>query len=63
MTAYITSVNGTLVAEVDGVKYWETVDIAAKWGYGMSIDLEEAFSDGWGLADTLEMIYEFYMSL
>lgn len=63
MTAYITSMNGTLVAEVEGVKYWETVDIAAKWGYGMEIDFEEDFSDGWELVEILEMIFDLYETL
>ena len=53
-TAFITSVNGTMIAEVDGIKYWETVDVASRFGWGESVELSDEFSDGWELVDLLE---------
>ncbi len=51
--AYITTKNGELVAEVDGTIYWETTEVAAMIGFGVTVEVEE-FSDGWELADMLE---------
>ncbi len=54
-TAYITSQGGTLVAEIDGVKYWETVDVcAARYGFGDVVDIEWWDGmDGWEVTDQL----------
>lgn len=51
----ITSVNGTLIAEVNGYKYWETVDVASKLSYGDTFEVGY-FSDGWHLVDFLECV-------
>lgn len=54
---YFTTSNGTLVAEVEGEKYWETVDVAAKFGFGVTVEVED-FSDAWELVDMLEALLE-----
>ena len=54
---YFTTRNGTLVAEVEGEKYWETVDVAAKFGFGETVEVDD-FSDAWELVDMLETLLE-----
>ena len=60
-TAYITSQGGTLVAEVDGVKYWETADVCAKYRYcfGEMVDIEWWDGmDGWEVGEQLAVYAE-----
>lgn len=56
--AYITTDgHGNMVAEVDGKKYWETMDVAASLEYGKSYEVGDFYGDGWVLADTLDSLY------
>lgn len=54
--AHITSVNGTLVAELEGEKRWETTDVllGSGIGYGEEIPVPDDFDgDGYELADII----------
>lgn len=57
-SVYITSVSGTLVAEVNGVKRYELTDCIYDmgWGFGESheidFDMDEQ-NDVWGLVDAI----------
>lgn len=53
--------HGNMVAEVNGKKYWETMDVARRLDYGQSYYIgefdESAGDDGWTLADLLDCQY------
>lgn len=61
--AYITTDgHGNMVAEVNGKKYWETMDVAKRLNFGESylvsdFDPEDTACDGWSLADELDCLY------
>lgn len=56
---YITSVNGQLVAEVNGTKQYEMCDLINRmgWGFGESYEFDYDFdenNDIWTLIDAIE---------